>query len=201
MTKMFTFFTLLLVSIVFHVRSHPLSHQKQGRCAGTAVNYFRSVPSFRDCHKACENDERCCHYSYHGSDEGHHHHQHCFLYSSDECDINSLMISGHQDHWRTGWRAGCLKPSIFHRARPALVRMMWAAGSKHPTSTFSWFKNGNNLKVRKYWKGSFMMVPHRRNEEKRKEKGGLRLWRLVVDFFVVLLEKLTQHYKKSYVIS
>lgn len=131
MSKMFTFLTLLLMSIVFNVRPHPLSHQKQGRCAGTAVNYFVSVPSFRDCHKACENDERCCHYSYHGSGEGHHHDQHCFLYSADECDINSLLTDGHHDHWRTGWRAGCLKPSIFHRARPTLVRMMWAAVSNH----------------------------------------------------------------------
>ena len=110
MTKMYTFLsTLALLSLVLNISSHPLSHQKQGRCAGRAVNYLVSVPSLRECHKACETDERCCHYSYHRSQRGHPDHENCFLYSSGACDINSLILRDHHSHWRTGWRALCQK--------------------------------------------------------------------------------------------
>ena len=118
---MCTFFsTLILLSVVFNVSSHPLSHQKQGRCAGRAVNYLVSIPSLRECHKACETDERCCHYSYHSSEEGGHH---CFLYSQEQCDINNLLDDEAHSHWRTGWRGRCSQQSIFHRARKTIVRM------------------------------------------------------------------------------
>ena len=120
-TKMCTFFyTILLLSVVFNVSSHPLSHQKHGRCAGRALNYLVSIPSLRECHNACETDERCCHYSHHESEEGGHH---CFLYSREQCDINSLLDDEAHSHWRTGWRGGCSQQSIFHRARKTLVRM------------------------------------------------------------------------------
>ena len=121
MTKMRTFFsTLSLLSLVFNVSSHPLSHQKQGRCAGRAVNYLVSIPSLRECHKACETDERCCHYSYHNSEEGGHH---CFLYSQEQCDINNLLDDEAHSHWRTGWRGHCSQQSIFNRTRKTIVRM------------------------------------------------------------------------------
>ena len=83
--------------------------------SGQAVNYLVSVPSFQECHSACASDQRCCHYSYHRSHEGHPDHTHCFLYSSGECDINSLMFSDPHSHWRTGWRARCQKRFYYNK--------------------------------------------------------------------------------------
>ena len=150
MTKMVSISTLLLLQlVVFNVSSHPLSHQKHGRCAGSAVNYFVSVPTFRECHKACENDERCCHYSYHASEEGGHH---CFLYNTEQCDINNLLTDAAHDHWRTGWMAGCAVQNIFTRARKTIIRM-WAAEANHPAwqshTCYSWWSFSGGMKCNK----------------------------------------------------
>ena len=150
MNKMGSIFNLLLLlSVVFNVSSHPLSHQKHGRCAGSAVNYLVSVPTFRECHKACYDDERCCHYSYHESEEGGHH---CFLYNTEQCDINNLLIDAAHAHWRTGWMAECGVQNIFTRARKTLIRM-WAAEENYPAG-----QTGLLIVMDLYWK----------NEEQRK---------------------------------
>ena len=48
-------------------------------------------------------DERCCHYSYHRSGPSHPDHNHCFLFTLNECDVNNLVYDG-SSHWRTGER-------------------------------------------------------------------------------------------------
>ena len=80
----------------------PPSH---GRCRGEAVNYLVSVSSLRDCLDACNNDERCCHYSHHQSDESHPDHNNCYLYSAMECDTEDLIYSEPWSGWLTGDRS------------------------------------------------------------------------------------------------
>ena len=83
-----------------------LPSPRYGRCRGEAVNYLVSVPmsSLGDCRDACNNDERCCHYSYHNSDASHPDHDNCFIYSAMECDIENLMDSNPWSGWLTGDR-------------------------------------------------------------------------------------------------
>ena len=95
-------FSILLVSVSTFPSS--TTNQRVGRCRGGAVNYLVSVSSLRGCVEACDRDERCCHYSYHRSEPSHPDHTHCFLYSSEACDINNLMYSGSRSHWVSGLR-------------------------------------------------------------------------------------------------
>ena len=69
-----------------------------------AVNFFVSVSSLRGCLDACNNDVRCCHYSYHRSDTTHPDHENCYLFSSRMCDTEDLLYDEGPHHWRTGSR-------------------------------------------------------------------------------------------------
>ena len=92
---------ILLVSADFFSSSTTIP--RSGRCRGRAVNYLVSVPSLQSCLDACNDDERCCHYSHHRSDASHPWHDHCLLFSAEECDVTDLMYSAH-GHWVTGGR-------------------------------------------------------------------------------------------------
>ena len=59
--------------------------------SGKAVNYLVSVPGPRGCLEACEEDQRCCNYSYHQSKPGHPDHATCYLFRFGECDMEDLM--------------------------------------------------------------------------------------------------------------
>ena len=99
---------LFLLSILLTgVTSFPSSTniQSSGRCRGRAVNYLVSVPSLRGCVEACDDDERCCHYSHHKSEVSHPYHDHCLLYSAEDCDVTDLMYSDVlRSHWVSGSR-------------------------------------------------------------------------------------------------
>ena len=96
------FFCLILLGGASSFPNPPSSH---GRCGGEAVNYLVSVSSHRDCLDACNNDERCCYYSHHRSDESHPDHDNCYLYSATECDTEDLIYSEPGSDWRTGDRS------------------------------------------------------------------------------------------------
>ena len=86
------------------------------RCRGVAVNYHVSVSGLQDCSDACDRDERCCHYSYHRSRPSHPDHNHCFLYSSGECDTDKFRVEA-------GWRTG--KRSTVSRSCRQIVNSLW----------------------------------------------------------------------------
>ena len=99
---------LFLLSILLtNVTSFPSSTniQRNGRCRGRAVNYLVSVPSLQGCVEACDHDERCCHYSHHKSVVSHPYHDHCLLFSAEDCDVTDLMYSDVlRSHWVSGSR-------------------------------------------------------------------------------------------------
>ena len=68
-----------------------------------AVNFLVSVSKVSGCQEACNNDQRCCHYSYHRSEASHPDHQACYLFSSGVCDTEHLMYT-ERPQWRTGTR-------------------------------------------------------------------------------------------------
>lgn len=67
-----------------------------------AINYLVSVSSISECQEACDNDKRCCHYSYHRPEASHPDHQTCYLFSSGVCD--SELVYTEWPQWRTGTR-------------------------------------------------------------------------------------------------
>ena len=86
------------------------------RCGGSAVNYYVSILSQRGCEAVCNGDERCCHYSFHRSRPNHQDHNHCFLYSSGECDTDKFRVEA-------GWRTG--KRSTVSRSCHQIVNSLW----------------------------------------------------------------------------
>ena len=83
----------------------PISSPRSGRCRGGAINYLVSVSSLQSCVEACDNDERCCHYSHHMSGEASHPIQDlCLLFSANECNIEDLVLRGPRSKWVTGDR-------------------------------------------------------------------------------------------------
>ena len=128
------FYPLSIIISVVESYSFTFS-QKHGRCTGRcntsnnvkvvslisftgpAINYH-IVQSFRECHNVCASDWRCCHFSYHISkEESHPDHAHCFLYSAEECDLASLVLSDHPSLWRTGRTARCQLQTIYPKRR------------------------------------------------------------------------------------
>ena len=98
---------LFLLSILLNgATSFPSSTttQKIGRCSGRAVNYLISIPSLQECVEACDNDERCCHYSHHKSEASLPYHNHCLLFSAEQCHVSDLIYSGARSHWVSGSR-------------------------------------------------------------------------------------------------
>ena len=83
----------------------PTSSPRSGRCRGGAINYLVSVSSLQSCVEACDNDDRCCHYSHHKSGEASHPVQDlCLLFSANECNIEDLVLHGSRSSWVTGDR-------------------------------------------------------------------------------------------------
>ena len=72
------------------------------RCRGSAINYLVSVYSHRSCLDACNRDDRCDRYSYHGSDVTHPDQDTCYLFSSSQYDMEDLMFNDGHTLWRTG---------------------------------------------------------------------------------------------------
>ena len=83
------------------------------RCRGLAINYLVSVISHRSCLDACNRDDRCCSYSYHGFEIDHPDHNSCYLFSARECDTEDLMFEDIHTQWRTGNRT-----TVLHNCHP-----------------------------------------------------------------------------------
>ena len=64
-----------------------------------AINFLVSVSSLSECQEACDNDQRCCHYSYHRSEASHPDHQTCYLFGV--CD---QLVYTEWPAWTTGTR-------------------------------------------------------------------------------------------------
>ena len=90
--------TPLRVTLMRLCTLHPII-----RCRGVAANYLVSIYSQQGCLDACNRDERCGHYSYHKSEASHPDHNNCYIFSSEECDMDNLMYDDNTQ-WRTGSR-------------------------------------------------------------------------------------------------
>ena len=77
------------------------------RCQGSAVNYLISISSHQGCLDACNRDDRCSYYSHLSSDDSHPDHNTCYLFTSEECDMEKLLLDEcrcRYSQWRTGKR-------------------------------------------------------------------------------------------------
>ena len=77
------------------------------RCRGSAVNYLISITSHQGCLDACNRDDRCSYYSHLRSVASHPDHNTCYLFTSENCDMEDLMLDEcrcRYSQWRTGRR-------------------------------------------------------------------------------------------------
>lgn len=104
MSQILNLFLLSMILTGANAFFSSTSTQVTGRCTGRAINYLISIPNLQDCLEACDNDERCCYFSHHKSDDRHPYHNHCLLFSAGHCDLEDLIYSGAQSHWFSGSR-------------------------------------------------------------------------------------------------